>query len=453
MMPMRTLLIILPFFLGAISAAADPMGAPAPFSLEQLLERAWEHNTDVAVARWRVDGARAQLKEARAAYVLPRLRLESFGGLIPDAKGDIFNPPGDTSGVRPLGPFVQAEFQFIQPLYTFGQLANLNVAASAGVDVERAELAESRLQVAAQVKELYYGVLLAQDLSDLAGRLRGELEKWESQVSFDDPDIPLSAPYKLRLALIELGNREREVVDALTLARAALAWKVGLDEKAPYTLVESWLAPVNADVPSIDALLESAIAHRPDWQKLLAGIAARSAQEQAARSAYYPQIFLVGGLRYANAPGRTDQHNPFVKDEYNLFSGAVAIGLRQSFEWGMLGAQVDRARSKRLQLEARRQTAMQAIRLEIEAAHGEFQRSQQKIEGALEARNLVREWVQIAREDFDLDPSQIKELVSAFEALAGSEETYYRTIFDHNIALAHLEQVVGVSLADTGEAP
>ena len=39
MMPMRTLLIILPFFLGAISAAADPMGAPALFSLEQLLER------------------------------------------------------------------------------------------------------------------------------------------------------------------------------------------------------------------------------------------------------------------------------------------------------------------------------------------------------------------------------------------------------------------------------
>ena len=432
----------------AIAAAAD---API-FTLDQLLERAQVHNTDVAVARWRVDGARAKLKQARAAYVLPRLRLESYGGLTPDAEGDIFNPPSDTSGLRPLGPFLRAELAFIQPLYTFGRLSNLHAAADAGVDVERAGLEASRQDVAREVKELYYGVLWAQDLSGLAGRLREELEKWESEVSDTDPDIPLSAPYKLRLALIELVDREREIDDKLALARAALAWKVGLDDRAPYSLAEGWLSAVNAHVPSVDSLQEAALLHRPDWQQLRAGIAARGAQEQAARSAYYPQVFLAGGVRYAAAPGRTDQHNPFVKDEYNLFNGAIVLGLRQSFEWGMLGAEVDRARSRRLQLEARRQSARQGIHLEIEAAHRQFRRAEHKLDGALEARNLVREWVQIARDEFELDPSQIKELVSAFEALAASEEAYYRSLFDVNIALAELERVVGITLRIAGEA-
>ncbi len=445
----ETILIVATLIV-AIPIAATADDAPV-FTLSQLLERAWEHNTDVAVARWRVDGARAQLKQARAAYVLPRLRLESLGGLTPDAEGDIFNPPSDTSGVRPLGPFLRAELEFIQPLYTFGQLSNLRAAADAGVDVERAGLEASRQDVAREVKELYYGVLWAQDLSGLAGRLREELEKWESEVSDTDPDIPLSAPYKLRLALIELVDREREIDDRLALAQAALAWKVGMDEEAVYSLDEGWLAPVKADVPSVDALQEAAILHRPDWQQLRAGIAAHSAQERAARSAYYPQVFLAGGVRYAAAPGRTDQHNPFVKDDYNLFNGAIVLGLRQSFELGMLGAEVDRAHSKRLQLEARRQSARQGIHLEIEVAHSAFRRAEHELDSALEARNLVREWVQIAQEEFDLDRSQIKELVSAFEALAATEEAYYRSIFDVNITLAELERVVGINLRVAGE--
>lgn len=438
--------------LGCLFIAVTASAETPVFSLSQLLERAFELNTDVAVAASRVAGANAQLQEARAAYILPRLRLESFGGLVPDAKGDIFHPPSDTSGVRPLGPFVRAELQFIQPLYTFGQLSNLRAAASAGVDVERAALSGTRQDVGRQVKELYYGVLLAQDLSGLARRLRKELEKWESQVSFDDPDVPLSAPYKLKLALMTLTNREREIADGLTLARAALAWKIGLDEDAPYSLDEGWLTPVEAAVPEVDALDEMALSHRADWQQLRAGIAARSAQEAAARSAYYPQVFLAGGVRFASAPGRTDQHNPFVKDDYNLFNGAVAVGLRQSFEWGMLSAKLDRARSQLLQLESQWRSGRQGIHLEIESAHGTFRRAEKELETSLEARNLVREWVQLARDEFDLDPSQVKELVSAFDALAESEEAYYRSIFDYNVALAELERVVGVTLR-TQETP
>ena len=144
-------ILIVAILIVAIPIAATADDAPI-FTLSQLLERAWEHNTDVAVARWRVDGARAQLRQARAAYVLPRLRLESLGGLTPDAEGDIFNPPSDTSGVRPLGPFLRAELEFIQPLYTFGQLSNLRAAADAGVDVERAGLEASRQDVAREVK-------------------------------------------------------------------------------------------------------------------------------------------------------------------------------------------------------------------------------------------------------------------------------------------------------------
>ena len=416
------------------------------YGLDRLVAMARENSPEVAVDRWRLKDARAQLRQARAARLLPRLRLESYSGLVPDAEGDIFHPPQDTSGVRPLGPFVRAELEFVQPLYTFGQLSSLRTAAEHGLEVERAALEETRQAIALEVKELYYGMLLARDLSALARRLRQELEEREGEVNADDPDVPLGVPYKLQLALLELRDREEELEDQLQLARSALAWTVGLPEDAAFELAETGLEPVAAEVPPLEELVERALRQRPDWRRLRAGVAARRAQEQAARSAWYPQLFLAGGLRYAAAPGRTDQRNPFVKDEFNLFSGAVVLGLRQSFEIGLIGAEVDRARARRLQLEARERSAAQAMRLEIDKARKEYEGARRGLDSALRGRNLTREWLRIARDEYDLDPARIRDLVSAFESFALSEQEYHEAVYEHNLKVAALERVVGAAL-------
>ena len=79
--PASLLLLLVVSLLYAPLLAQD---SSAVYTLDQLLERAYERNTDIAMARLRVDGARAQLREAKAAFILPRLRLESVGGLVPD---------------------------------------------------------------------------------------------------------------------------------------------------------------------------------------------------------------------------------------------------------------------------------------------------------------------------------------------------------------------------------
>ncbi|MEE2657897.1 MAG: TolC family protein [Candidatus Latescibacterota bacterium] len=446
-MSAATIVAITVALLCPASAAAAQDGPPT-YGLDELVERALAENSDVAVSRWQVRSARAQLREAQAASILPRLRWESVSGLVPEAKGDVTALHTDTTGIRPLGPFVKAELDFIQPLFTFGQLQLLRQAAEAGVEVEKAALAGTCAQVTLEVKELYYGILLAQDLSDLARRLREELKGWEGDVGDgSDPDIPLSAPYKLQLTLLQLRVGERELADQLALARSALAWKVGLDS-ADFELAEKWLEPAPTRVPDVDQLFSQALQHRSDWRQLRSGIVARRAQEEAARRAYYPQIFLAGGLRYAVAPGRTDQHNPFIKDEFNLFNGGLFLGVRQSLELGMLGAKVDRARAQRHQLESMEHSAAQGIRIDLQDAHDAFHRAESSLQSAKEARNLTREWVQLAQDEYDLDPSQINGLVSAFEGLAGSEEAYYRALYDFNIGLAKLERTVNMDLRD-----
>jgi outer membrane protein TolC len=436
----------------ALAAAASTASTPATLSLDQLIAHAVEHHADVSEGRWRVQTARAQLRQAKAAYVLPRLRFEGETGLIPDAKGDVFSPPSDTTGLRSLGPFTRGQLEFVQPLYTFGQISSLKRAARHAVAVEQADLGGVRVGLARQVKEAYYAVLLAQSLSRLVAQVRSAID---DQLAMVDPEVVLSLAdhYKLRLALVTLDAQAEKAARQLQLARSALAWQAGYRPDTTLALADTVLQPLSVDLPPLEALVDQAFDTRPDWRQLQAGIAARSAEEDAARRAYLPQIYLAGGLRYAVAPGRTDQHNPFVVDNYNYLSTGAYIGFRQSLEWGMLGAEVDRAHAEYRALRSKEDGALTALRMDVERSRSEYVEAREAMATAAELRRLARQWLQEALDEYDFDPETLDDLVSAFQTYATLEQQYQEAVFDNNVALADLEQTLGlVSLQSSVQA-
>ncbi len=438
-----------PLWLGVWSLAlclpALPARAQVPdrlWTLTELIDRAWEHDGDVASGRWKVESAAARRRQATAAKILPRLRIDSESGLVPDAMGSVFNPPADTTGIPSLGPFVRAELQFVQPLYPFSLGRHLGEAAARGVDVEQSALSQTRLEVALAVKELYYGLLLAQDLHALAQRVSAELAGRAAELD-DDPALSSSDRYKLRLAQLDLAVQQREVGDQLALARAALAWRTSLPSDAPLLLRAERLAPVAALVPSLDELVAQALDLRPEWRKLQAGLAAKQALAQAARAAYQPQVFIGGGLRYAVAPGRTDQRNPFVKDEFNFFNGGVFIGVRQSLEWHLLAADVARAGAEYRALAVRVPSAQEGIRLDVRRAYLAYRRADRDLQDAHQSWQLARQWLREAHDDFEFDPQTIGDLIAAFETWARREQAHGEALYDFNLSVARLEKATG----------
>ena len=412
------------------------------YRLSELIDKATSLNAEIGEARWRLRKAQARHRQALGSRILPRLRLSSESGLIPEAEGDIFNPPADTTGVRPLGLFTRAELEFAQPLYAFGKFGSLMRAVQASVAVEEAALDERTLAVVFETKELYYGLLLARDLQDLATRLVDQLE--ERRMEFqDNPDLSLANEYKLRLALVALRQQVLEAKSNAELARHALAWKVGLADSDSLFLAAEWLEPEVPALPALEDLVSHALATRPDWRRLQAGKKARSSLRNAAQRSYYPEIFLGGGIRYAIAPHRTDQHSPFVVDNFNYFNGGVFLGIRQSFEWSMLRGELDQARADYRELVEKERGASQGIRVDVGRAYSRFTVAERGLETARERRKLTREWLKLAKEEQEFDPSQIKELVTAYEAWAQQEQEYLEAIYRFNISLAQLERTVG----------
>ena len=406
---------------------------------------------EVAAARWKVAASTADLRKATSARFLPRLRLDIESGLVPEAKGDIFNPPSDTSGVRPLGPFGRTELEFIQPIYPFSRGRQIKSAAENGVGVEEADLLKAQIEAAFEVKKLYHGLLLAQDLLNLVQRLQEELEEQRGEIE-ESPTLPMSNLYKFELTLIELDKQEREAATQLDLAQRALAWQTGIGDASSLQLRARWLAPVQTHEMNLDALQTRALSQRPDWRKLQSGIAATKALHKAAKEAYKPQVFIGGGVRFAIAPGRTDQRNPFVKDEFNLFNGAAFIGVRQSLEFHLLAADVAKAEAEYRQLSSMKEHAQRGAQLDVQRAHAQYLRAESDLEAARQSRSLARQWLKEAKDEYEFDPDQLKELISAFESWALIEQQYFQSIYDFNVSVATLEMACG-GLQLSGEDP
>jgi outer membrane protein TolC len=438
--------------LGSSIVLASQAGAAAPddtvvYGLSDLLARALQHNPTVEQERWKIEQASADLTQARAAHFLPHLRLETVGGLVPDAKGDVFNPPSDTTGLRGVGPFGQAELEFVQPLYTFGLLSNMRDAAAAGVKVAEAARADAELKASLEVKELYYGLLLAKELETLASKLSSELKERSEEVDLDDPTLPLSTGYKLKLASLELDSRLRGIRNKSQLVHATLAWRCAIPDGEEWQPQAEHLVQDSTRVPPLDSLIAIAAVQRPEWRQLNAGISARRSLESAATSAFYPQIFLAGGWRFGIAPDRTDQHNPFVKDDFNFSSLGMFIGMRQSFEWGLLNAKRNKARAQLLELKSQERAAAEGIRLDVSRAHADFVEAEAGLEASHEGRRLGRQWISLARDEYEFteEAQDLKALVSAFEGFAETEQAYHQAVYDYNVALARLERAVGVA--------
>ena len=425
-----------------IGAGLHSSSHATEYSLPDLISLGLQRNGSLDEATWQIRGAEAQLRKARAAFVLPRLRLQTRGGLVPEAKGDVFNPTSDTTGLRPLGPFSRTDLEILQPLFTFGQLTSMRRAAEGGVALKRAELDEARVQVAFDIQELFYGVLLAQDLKGLVQRLVDEISERQVELE-DDLASSLSATYKLKLAMLELERQEREASSSVSLGLGALAWKAGISPDSTLTLSPGSLEIAPADLPALETLIEEAFRRRPDWQQLQAGITATAALVDAARSRYYPQFFAAGGLRYAIAPNRTDQHNPFVVDNFNFFNVGAFVGVRQSFEWQLLTADLDKARAEHLGLKAKEAPALQGIRLDVQRAHDQTLRLLDDMNERRERRRLTRQWLKLAKEEYEFDPDEIDELIPAYEAWALAEQAYYEAIFSFNVSTAKLARTIG----------
>ncbi len=256
--------------------------------LQQLIEEGIRNNTDLNIARLKVQEAEALLKASKLAYV------PSFS----------FSPQGTVTSVdgnkasKSYNLAVSAEWE----LDIFGKLTNAKRGAQAALEQSEAYRQAVQTQLVATIANSYYTLLMLDKQVDISTRTA---ENWEENLRTMKALKKAGQATEMAVAQTEasklsvdasLSSLQQQVVEMENTLSALLGTA---SRSIPRSTLDGQVFPetLSAGVPL--QLLQ----RRPDIRQSEAALAEAYYITNQARAAFYPSITLSGSAGWTNAAG------------------------------------------------------------------------------------------------------------------------------------------------------
>ncbi|MRR37389.1 TolC family protein, partial [bacterium] len=392
--------------------AAEPAPTAKVLTLDECIRGALATAPELGESQADIELAQSKLEEAKG-YRFPQIEMRGLFGPVPEARGDQVDSPDGVNDTDSFTWFARADATLVQPLYTFGKISENMKAATHGIEVDRAKKDQRRNEVALQTKEYYYGVLLARELQEVVKEVRENLDKARGKarelLDKSSPNVDELDIYKLDAFNGEVGKYLAEANKGETLALSALRTRVGLPPEARIDVASERLVPDDETVADLPVYIDEARAKRPEFKQLKEGLQAREALVEAAKAAYYPDIFLAGLLSGAYSPERSRIDNPFITDEFNHFWSGIALGVKWKLDFGITGSKVAGERAQYNRLLATKVYAENNIPLQVKKAWLELKEAEKSIDATRDAYSNAKKWIVSAMANFDFGVGPAKE--------------------------------------------
>lgn len=436
----------------ALGGAARAATSADTYDLSACIEAALHDNPDLAAAAAQVALARARLDEASARRYGQIEYTQQFGA-VNGATGDILQPPKQNrnSILEDLGPFVRLDIGLNLPIYTFGKLSAALAAAEGGLRSQEAGGEAKRAEVILSVKQLYYGLLLSRMLSlvlhDMLDNMDKAVAKTQERLDAGATTVTEIDLLKLQAGRAKFASGVIEIDASAQLTERALRRAMALPDDVPFDIADRKLQPVAVALAPLDEYLGSGVDRRPEMRQLQAGVAAQAAQVEREEAGWYPNVFFAGGFRYAYAPNRTEQTNPFAYDNFNYTFPYVFLGLQWDLSLLQTSAKIDEARATLDTLRASQRSAESGMALEIRQAYGDVEKAREVMRTTAAGRKAGRALLVLTVANFDLGIGDAEELYKGVGTYTESAADNLRAVHDYNVAVATLSKAVGEELA------
>ena len=255
--------------------------------LQSLIETGLERNTDLNVARLRVEATEAVLMTARLSY-LPSLGLT--------AEGNANKHDGATAKTYNVGASASWELDI------FGKLTAAKRGAAAALQVSRAYRQAVQTQLVATIADSYYTLAMLDAQMAISNRT---LENWRTTVrtlealkkvgKSNEAGVLQAKANVMRLeaSLLSIRKSISETENALSAILAMPSHSIGRSNLAEAAF---------PDTVSIGVPLQL-LSNRPDVRQAEMELAQAFYATNAARAAFYPNITLSGTLGWTNNGG------------------------------------------------------------------------------------------------------------------------------------------------------
>jgi outer membrane protein len=430
-----------------------PTGDTMRLTLSDAIATAINNNKQLAISRLAIENADAQVKEAYSS-TLPSVTLNARYTRNIQAPVFYIDIPGGDGSKRPIRAgfdnALASDLTVNQVVYNSAAFSALNTAESYA-KISRQQLRTDASQTVLDVKRAYYMALLAREALRV-----NETLLWNAEENMKNAQAfhkaGLRAEFDAIRAEVQAANQLPVVVQARDNYMAAmdnLKLLLGNTGNREVALAEDLVRPASAQqgvepsVAEAEAILEK---YNSQLQTLKLTADVNEQMIDIKKSDYLPTVSFFGSYQLqaqADAFGDLDfQPSSYVglNLSFNLFNGFKTR------------SQVEEARIQYEQSKIRVNQVEDALKTQLGIVLRKIGYARQRIATGDATINQAERAYKIATTSYKAGTGTQLQINDADLALAQSRLNQLNAVYDYNVAMAELEQLLGERLQFTDDA-
>jgi len=417
-----------------------PTNGTVDLNLPKTVQMALDYNRDIKNSQYALKKAEYAINQAQAGkkptvdYNFGAQRSRATDAATYSRAASLMGGANSVSNAFSNGISVNI------PLYTGGLVEGQIDVAKLGKTNAQEEILRVEQATKYSAIEGYYGLLAYQELQgvyhEAVDNLQGHLDNVQAQYN-----VGTKAKVDVLSSDVSLANAKTTAITAdnnVAVAESNLNNILGLPLETKLNLADHQL-PFDTYNISLQEATDYAMKYRPEV--LQAAIAVQEAERNIdiADAGNKPTVAITGGNDWAD--------NTFPGIDANKRSWKVAAGVTYNFyDGGATKAKVNQAKQDLFVARETEQKTREAVQLEVKQAYLNIRSAAQKVEETQTVVDQARENYRIQNIRYQAGVGINLDVLDAQLSLNEAQVNHIQALYDYNVGIAKLEQVMGVDV-------
>lgn len=417
-----------------------PTNGTVDLNLPKTVQMALDYNRDIKNSQYALKKAEYAINQAQAGkkptvdYNFGAQRSRATDAATYSRAASLMGSANSISNAFSNGISVNI------PLYTGGLVEGKIDVAKLGKTNAQEEILRVEQATKYSAIEGYYGLLAYQELQgvyhEAVDNLQGHLDNVQAQYN-----VGTKAKVDVLSSDVSLANAKTTAITAdnnVAIAESNLNNILGLPLETKLNLADHQL-PFDTYNISLQEAMDYAMKYRPEV--LQAAIAVQEAERSIdiADAGNKPTVAITGGNDWAD--------NTFPGIDANKRSWKVAAGVTYNFyDGGATKAKVNQAKQDLLVARETEQKTRESVQLQVKQAYLNILSAAQKVEETQTVVDQARENYRIQNIRYQAGVGINLDVLDAQLSLNQAQVNHIQALYDYNVGIAKLEQVMGVDV-------
>jgi outer membrane protein len=412
-------------------------------TLQESIELGIQNSKDLKISQSKLNSADAKISEVNSMF-LPQLKFMANYTRLSDNV-----PPFEV--VTPFSPLpikisdpvldnYNLKFSLQQPLFTGFKLLSSKKAAEYNLNASEFEYSKEKNDAAFNIHATFWNYYKAMQMKDLLSNSLRQIEKHLTNTqNFMDNGLATQNDY-LKLK-VQYSNTKLQLIEAennLDVARAVFNKALGLKLDSQ-TEISTEEIQIQAVEYNIEDLINEAKENRDEIESLAFRLKAANENISAARSNWFPSLYLNGNYNYSNPNTRFQPLTAKFNDTWD-------VGVTLSWDvwdWGLTSSKTTQAEESAIQTQTSLEKLNDNIEVEVFQSYLNLIKSKEKVDVSKLSLEQASENYRITTEKYNEQLATSADLIDAEVSELQASTSLTSSLIEYNLAKVRLEKAVG----------